>query len=118
MRNRSGAAALLFAFLFVSASLAGPVGAATPPVAIVAEYDGIIHPIAAEFIDEVITRADARGATVTVIVLRTPGGLLESTRAIVSRMIVAHAPVVVFVGPAGGRAASAGFLITWLQTLR
>jgi membrane-bound serine protease (ClpP class) len=112
MRNRPGAAALLFAFLFACPLTAGQVGAATPPVVIVAEYDGIIHPIAAEFIDEVITRADACGATLTVIVLRTPGGLLESTRAIVSRIIVAHAPVVVFVGPAGGRAASAGFLIT------
>ncbi len=112
MRIRSGAAALLFALLFAYALTTSPVAAATPPVAIVAEYEGIIHPIAAEFIDEVITRADTRGAAVTVIVLRTPGGLLESTRAIVSRMLVAHAPVVVFVGPAGGRAASAGFLIT------
>jgi membrane-bound serine protease (ClpP class) len=82
-----------------------------PPRAIVAEYDGIIHPIAAEFIDEAIARADTTGAAVTVIVLRTPGGLLESTRAIVSRMIAARTPVVVYVGPSGARAASAGFII-------
>ena len=47
-----------------------------------------------------------------VIVLRTPGGLLDSTRDIVSRMITSRAPVVVFVGPAGARAASAGFVLT------
>ena len=68
------------------------------PRAIVVEYDGIIHPIAAEVIDRAITRADSTGAAVTVIELRTPGGLLDSTRTIVSRMMAARAPVVVFVG--------------------
>jgi membrane-bound serine protease (ClpP class) len=82
-----------------------------PRRAVVAEYDGIIHPVAAEFIDETITRADTSGATVVVLVLRTPGGLLESARTIVSRMIAARTPVVVFVGPSGARAASAGFII-------
>jgi membrane-bound serine protease (ClpP class) len=81
------------------------------PRAIVAEYDGVIHPIAAEFVDEAIARADTSGAAVLVLVLRTPGGLLDSTRTIVSRMIAARTPVVVFVGPAGARAASAGFII-------
>lgn len=82
-----------------------------PPSVVVAEYDGIIHPVAAEFFDEVIARADTSGAAAAVITLRTPGGLLDSTRAIVSRMIAARTPIVVFVGPSGGRAASAGFLI-------
>jgi membrane-bound serine protease (ClpP class) len=101
--------------------LAGPLGsmatllAAPPPEdqprAVVAEYDGIIHPIAAEFFDELIARADTSGATVVVLTLRTPGGLLDSTRTIVSRMIAARTPVVIFIGPSGARAASAGFLI-------
>jgi membrane-bound serine protease (ClpP class) len=82
------------------------------PLVIVAELDGIIHPVAAEFLTTVIDRADTSGADVVVIVLRTPGGLLESTRTIVSRMITSRAPVVVFVGPAGARAASAGFILT------
>ena len=47
-----------------------------------------------------------------MLVLRTPGGLLESTRTIVSRMLASPVPVVVFISPAGSRAASAGFLIT------
>lgn len=82
------------------------------PRIVIAEYDGIIHPIAAEFVDDVVTRADATGAAATVLILRTPGGLVDSTRTIVSRMIVARAPVVVFISPSGARAASAGFLIT------
>jgi membrane-bound serine protease (ClpP class) len=89
-----------------------PAGVASaPPRAIVAEYDGIIHPISAEFLDQTIAHADTTGATVTVLVLRTPGGLLESTRAMVSRMIAARAPIVVFVAPSGARAASAGFIL-------
>lgn len=82
------------------------------PTAVVAELDGIVHPIAAEYLDEAIAQADASGADVVVIVLRTPGGLLDSTRDIVSRMIASRAPVVVFVGPSGARAASAGFILT------
>jgi membrane-bound serine protease (ClpP class) len=82
------------------------------PAAVVAEFDGIIHPIAAEFINEAIAQADTARADVVVIVLRTPGGLLDSTRDIVSRMIASRVPVVVFVGPAGARAASAGFILT------
>ena len=88
-----------------------PGAASTPPRAVVAEYDGIIHPISAEFLDETIAHADTSGATLTILVLRTPGGLLESTRAMVSRMIAARAPIVVFVAPSGARAASAGFIL-------
>ena len=91
----------------------GTVTRAAPAASVVvAEYDGIIHPITAEFFDEVLTRADTSGAAGVVIVLRTPGGLLESTRTIVSRMIAARTPVIVYVGPSGSRAASAGFIIT------
>ncbi|HUE88105.1 MAG TPA: nodulation protein NfeD [Vicinamibacterales bacterium] len=95
---------------------AGIVPAQSPPdpsnPIIVVEYDGIIHPIAAEFFDEVITRADTTGARLVILNLRTPGGLLDSTRTMVSRMIASRTPVVVFVGPSGARAASAGFILT------
>ena len=47
-----------------------------------------------------------------VITLRTPGGLVDSTRDINNAIINAKTPVAVFVGPSGNRAASAGFLIT------
>ena len=77
-----------------------------------AELDGIIHPVSAEYLVGVIDQSDAAGADVVVIILRTPGGLLDSTRDIVSRMITSRAPIAVFVGPAGARAASAGFILT------
>jgi membrane-bound serine protease (ClpP class) len=82
------------------------------PRIVVAELDGIIHPVSAEYITGVIDQADTSGADAVVLILRTPGGLLDSTQTIVSRMITSRAPVVVFVGPAGARAASAGFIIT------
>jgi membrane-bound serine protease (ClpP class) len=83
----------------------------TRPSAIVAELDGIVHPVSADYLTNVIDESDASGAAVVVFVLRTPGGLLDSKRTIVSRMITSRAPVVVFVGPSGARAASAGFII-------
>jgi membrane-bound serine protease (ClpP class) len=108
--TRRGLPALVWLMLLAAAPLAAQSPAASN-TALVIEYDGIIHPIAAEFFDEFLTRADTTGARVAVIILRTPGGLLESTRTIVSRMIAARTPVVVFVGPSGARAASAGFII-------
>ena len=93
----------------------GAAGLAQPPadrpLAVVAELDGIIHPISAEYLTGVIDEADTSSADIVIFILRTPGGLLESTREIVSRMITSRAPVAVFVGPSGGRAASAGFVI-------
>jgi len=77
-----------------------------------AEIDGIIHPVAAEYVRGVITKADADGAALVVISLRTPGGLVDSTRDINNAIIHAKTPIAVFVGPSGNRAASAGFLIT------
>jgi membrane-bound serine protease (ClpP class) len=86
-----------------------------PPTATALAYsatiDGVIHPIAAEYMVDAIDRADAEGASLLIFELRTPGGLLDSTRTIISRMVAAKTPVAVFVGPAGARAASAGFLI-------
>src|SRR5205085_12020623 len=57
-------------------------------------------------------KADAEGARLIVFTLRTPGGLLDSTRDINNAIIAARTPVAIFVGPSGNRAASAGFLIT------
>jgi membrane-bound serine protease (ClpP class) len=77
-----------------------------------AEVTSIIHPVSAEFMIETMDRADAAGAALVVFTLHTPGGLLESTRDIISRMIAARTPVAILVAPAGARASSAGFLLT------
>lgn len=59
-----------------------------------------------------IRRADREKAALIVFTLRTPGGLVDSTREITTAIIASRAPVVVFIAPAGSRAASAGFIIT------
>jgi len=82
------------------------------PVVYSAVVDALIHPVSAEFIEQTIARADAADAALVVLTLRTPGGLVDSTRSINTSIINAETPVVVYVGPSGTRAASAGFLIT------
>jgi membrane-bound serine protease (ClpP class) len=82
------------------------------PVVYSAVVDALIHPVSAEFIKQTIARADTEDAALVVLTLRTPGGLVDSTRSINTSIINADTPVVVYVGPSGTRAASAGFLIT------
>jgi membrane-bound serine protease (ClpP class) len=55
--------------------------------------------------------ADRAGAALVVFTLRTPGGLVDSTRDIVQHLIAARTPVAIFIGPSGARAASAGFIL-------
>ncbi len=75
------------------------------------ELDSIIHPVASQFILEAIEEAERIDAVALVIELSTPGGLLTSTREIFTAMLGSEVPVVVFVGPSGAQAASAGFFI-------
>jgi membrane-bound serine protease (ClpP class) len=73
--------------------------------------DGPIHPIAEEYIGRAITAAERRHAEALLIELRTPGGLIDSTREIVEKILASRVPVIVYVAPSGARAASAGFFI-------
>ncbi|MFH0988823.1 MAG: nodulation protein NfeD [bacterium] len=74
--------------------------------------DGTINPAAAEFIQHAIEKAKARDAQCLIIELNTPGGLLKSTRVIVSEILASDIPIVVYVSPAGSQSASAGVFIT------
>ncbi|MGZ5477276.1 MAG: NfeD family protein, partial [Thermoanaerobaculia bacterium] len=73
--------------------------------------EDMIHPITDEFIGRAIDDATAAKADAVLIELSTPGGLDESTRAIVQKIIKSPVPVIVYVTPSGSRAASAGFFI-------
>src|SRR6202171_4236438 len=86
--------------------------ATSPPLVYLAEVDSIIHPVSAEYMITTMDRADRAGATLVVFTLRTPGGLVESTRDIVTHMLASKTPVAIFIGPSGARAASAGFILT------
>ncbi|MBI3318969.1 MAG: nodulation protein NfeD, partial [Candidatus Omnitrophica bacterium] len=72
----------------------------------------IISPVTQQYILESIERSEREPAECLVLVLDTPGGLLESTRAIVKRMMNAGVPIVVYVAPSGARAGSAGVFLT------
>ena len=76
------------------------------------EIDGTINPVVADFIHDGIEKATADKATCLLIHLNTPGGLLKSTRVIVSDMLNSPVPVIVYVSPGGAHAGSAGVFIT------
>jgi len=76
------------------------------------EVDGIINPASAKFITDAIDEASGQNAQCLIIQLDTPGGLMESMRLIVKKMLSATVPVIVYVAPSGARAASAGVFIT------
>jgi len=74
--------------------------------------NGAISPASAEFIQKAIAEAGETGAEALVILLDTPGGLVESTRVIVQSMMASRVPIVVYVAPSGARAGSAGVFVT------
>ena len=76
------------------------------------KIDGAISPVVAEYIYDGIEKATREKATCLVIHLNTPGGLLQSTRIIVSSLLESEVPVIVYVSPAGAHAGSAGVFIT------
>jgi len=79
---------------------------------VVISVDGSINPSSAEYINSGIKSARERDAECLIIKLNTPGGLLKSTRIIVTDILDSQIPVVVFVYPGGSQAASAGVFIT------
>jgi membrane-bound serine protease (ClpP class) len=84
---------------------------AAPTVHIIT-IDATINPATADVIHEAILRAYEANAECLVIKLNTPGGLLKSTRVIVTDILTARVPVVVYVAPSGSQSASAGTFIT------
>src|ERR1700722_6807203 len=76
------------------------------------KVDGAIGPATASYISRSIDEAQSEGAQCLIIELNTPGGLLDSTRVIVQKLLGAQIPVVVYVAPTGATAASAGCFIT------
>ena len=75
--------------------------------------DGAINPVSAEYIIKNLETAQDEGAPCFVIRLDTPGGLMSSTEDLTRAIMASDIPVVVYVWPKGGRAASAGVFITY-----
>src|SRR6185295_6117107 len=91
--------------------LASSVHAAGPEV-IVLPTTGIVDDSMAKYLADNIAIAEQRGAAAVVIKLNTPGGALTSTNDIVGTLLESKVPIIVWVAPAGGFAASAGTFIT------
>jgi membrane-bound serine protease (ClpP class) len=82
------------------------------PLAYIVDIDGTVNPALGDHILKSIEEAENHNADVVVIRVDTPGGLVTSTKTIIKGMINSSVPVVVFVGPSGSSATSAGALIT------
>ena len=92
-------------------SVASGQGSQAAPVRVIV-LDGDVDPVSARFIESRIDDAVDAGVAAVVIQMDTPGGLLSSTREIVSAMEGSPVPVTVWVGPSGSRAGSAGAYIS------
>jgi membrane-bound serine protease (ClpP class) len=86
--------------------------ATSSPQVDVLTVKGVINPIVANYVSRGIRAAESDGATALIIELDTPGGLDSSMRDIIQNILNSRIPVVVYVSPPGGRAASAGVFIT------
>ena len=88
-------------------------GSDNPPGALhVSKMAQEIGPVSANFVGRALDRAERQDAAAWVLMMDTPGGLISSTDDIVQRILAAEIPVIVFVSPAGARAASAGTFVT------
>ena len=107
--GRRGAA--LSAAAALALLLAGNAGAAAPSV-VVLPTTGVVDSVMAGYLHDGIAQAAQQGAAAVVIEIDTPGGSLEATNDIVGSLLDAQLPVITWVAPSGGRAASAGTFIT------
>lgn len=99
----------LFVMLLIGARVAL---AQTGPEVVVIDVEGPVTPVMLSYIERAIVEADLRNAEALIIRLNTPGGSVDLTRQIIQAIIISDVPVVVYVWPPGGFAASAGTFIT------
>ena len=110
---------LILSFLLVSIAI--PVGAQEKPPGkapekapvYVISVKSIINPATAKFITDSIDEAVKQGGQCLIIQLDTPGGLMDSMKSIIDKILTSTIPIVVYVAPRGARAASAGVFITY-----
>jgi len=108
-------AAAFVSSLLIFACAGGP--NAPPGTIHVLTADGTVNPVMQRYIDRGIDAAEEKEAGGVVIRLDTPGGLVTSTDKIDQRIINATVPVITYVWPQGGQAASAGTFIAYASHL-
>jgi membrane-bound serine protease (ClpP class) len=99
----------MFKRLCLAASVATALAAA--PKVIAVDIDGVIHPITVDVLSHALDQASSQNAAAVLLRLNTPGGLLDATRQMNEKIVASRVPVIAYVTPSGGRAASAGFFI-------
>ena len=85
---------------------------AAGPHAVLVEIEGNIQPSTARFLARAIDKATEDNASLLIVTLDTPGGLLDSTIEMAESMLASTVPIVVYVSPNGAEATSAGTFIT------
>ncbi len=81
------------------------------PKVIAVDVDGMVHPVTTEIVSSALTQARTEGASLVIVRLNTPGGLMDAMRETIEKIEASPVPVVMFVAPSGGRSASAGFFL-------
>jgi membrane-bound serine protease (ClpP class) len=83
----------------------------TAPLVLVARLDGVVNPMAAQYVHRVVTAASEQNAALLVLTIDTPGGLDSSMRQMVQDLLNSAVPSVAYVSPSGARAGSAGVFV-------
>jgi membrane-bound serine protease (ClpP class) len=81
------------------------------PKAIAVNVDGVVHPVTTEIVGSAIALAKRENATILILRLNTPGGLMDAMRDTIAEIVSSPIPVVTYVAPSGVRSASAGFFL-------
>ncbi|HXN49713.1 MAG TPA: nodulation protein NfeD, partial [Bryobacteraceae bacterium] len=100
-----------FQALTAAIALLAGAGAASAQRVVAVDIDAIVHPITAEVVGRAIEQAKQENAAIVLVRIDTPGGLMDAMREIIREIVASPVPVVTYVTPSGGRAASAGFFI-------
>ena len=112
MNSKILRSALLFAVLLAAGLPPDSVRAARPqPRVVVIRLDMMIHQVSADYVVRGIRYASEENADAVLLELNTPGGLMTSMREIIQAIFDSRVPVITYVAPSGGSAASAGFFI-------
>jgi len=95
----------------VLAILFAALASAAAPRVLAVDIDGVVHPITVEIVARAVEQAASEHDAAVLIRLNTPGGLLDATRRTIQSLVSSPVPIITYVTPSGGRAASAGFFL-------
>src|SRR5580704_8335737 len=81
------------------------------PKVVAVDVNSIVHPVTVEIVSRALDQAREEHADAVLLRLNTPGGLMDAMRETIEKIVASPVPVITYVTPSGGRAASAGFFL-------